>query len=365
MNKTNIAVIGAGGAGNKMLDTLLDICKVYTPIYANTSLSEMEDMKYIVPDRNMLYITNAEGTGRNSELALQIIKEAQAKIVDFFAKKFSANSGINTFYIIASADGGTGSAMCSLFPKLLKRINKDAVVNLVVAVPNLNEKQYSFNNTMRLLNDIDILVENGFVNSVQYIDNNKMTNEKEFNIKNMTSLDDSISINNKEIDLNDSRNVNCEPGYKVILELDPQYTNLKVAIDRAIENNNFLLPNNFDCEFLMVSLDKENYNMDKAKDIFTVFNMDKYDYNDYGKNILVLGGCEFPNEYKELVKIAMDDLKAKKVERDKRIEKNKEELDKKLNSGLSNNKTIKSEPAKAKQLTKKDIDDLMNDDSLW
>lgn len=364
MNKTNIAVIGAGGAGNKMLDVLLSINGVYTPIYANTSFSEMEKMEHIIPERNMLYITNAEGTGRDSELATEVIKQAQPKIVDFLVNKFNPSSGINVFYILCSADGGTGSAMCGLLPKLIKRgINPEAIINLVVAMPNLNEKEFSFRNTQRLLNTIDELYDDDLINSVIYIDNNKMKNEKEFNYQNMSDLNDSLSINNDEIDLIDSKRVNCTKGYKVILRLNPKFKDMKTAIDKAIENTNFLLPNNFDCEHLMATFDEEAYDKEEARNMFEVFGVDKYDYNEDENNMFVLGGCEFPNDYRELINVALQDLLRKKEKREERIIKEKESI--KFENPIEKQKEVKKEPKKRNKLTKKDIAKLMNDDDLW
>ena len=42
MNKSRIAVIGTGGCGNKLLDTLLNIDNRYVPVFCNTNIKEME-----------------------------------------------------------------------------------------------------------------------------------------------------------------------------------------------------------------------------------------------------------------------------------------------------------------------------------
>ena len=42
MDKNKIVCIGAGGAGGKLLDTLMNIDARYTPVFFNTNLSEME-----------------------------------------------------------------------------------------------------------------------------------------------------------------------------------------------------------------------------------------------------------------------------------------------------------------------------------
>lgn len=362
MNKSNIAVIGMGGAGNKMLDALLDINRVYTPVYMNTSILEMENMKYISPERNMLYVVNGEGTGKNKEFAKELLKESYPKIVDWFGNKFSSISGIDTFFLLCGASGGSGGTMVSMMPRVIKKINENAIINVVIAMPDLDEKEDSLRNALIVWKDIKLLQDEGFVNSVQFIDNNKMgENQEEFNAMVMKDLDDSLSINYKEIDINDSKKVNCAKGYKVVLNLNRNKSSMKSAIDEAIKNNNYLLPNNMDCNILMASFDEDYYNKNDAKRIFNVFGDEKYDYNADEKNIIVMGGLEQPVDYIELLEDALNTLQTKRVEREERLKS----LDDKFDFFEEIKPKQQEKPKKAKRLTKKDLAKIMEDDDLW
>lgn len=358
MDKKRVAVIGTGGAGNKMLDVLMNIDGIYTPIFCNTNVREMENLEFFDAGNNVLYFANAEGTGRNREKAKEAIIKDQQKIIDFFASKFSANSGINTFFILSSADGGTGSGSVPMLASAIKRINPESKVNLVIAMPSLNERELSLKNAKALWNDIIMLMKQKRVNSVQFIDNNKMLDEEEFNIATMQELDDAISVNNEEIDIIDSEKVNTAFGYKVILTLDPRYKEVAKAIDQAVKNSNFIMPNSFDCDYLMASFDKDSFDKNSFKGKFEVFELDKYDYNDEEKNIIVLGGVTMPKEYIELVDMELNILLEKKQER------NLFSDDLLIEDSEETKKTVKPQKKKA-AMTKKQLKELMNDDSFW
>lgn len=355
MDKKKIAVIGVGGAGNKMLDTLMGIDGRYVPVFCNTNIREMEDLNFFNADRNSLYLSNAEGTGRDREKAQEVIKQDQDRVIDFFASKFAPTSGISTFIILSSADGGTGSGSTPLLAKCIKRINPDAKVNVVIAMPSKKEKELSLRNTMGLWNEIIQLKNKKIIDAIQFIDNNKMENEVEFNEATMKELDDSIAINYNEIDAVDSEKVNTARGYKVVLRLDPSISDMKKAIDMAIRKSNFIMPeDDFDCDYLMASFDEEHYIKEECKNMFDVFELDKYDYNDEGKNMIVLGGVKIPKEYIGTIEEALKDLKRKKRER---------QDDEDYIVDLDDNKT--SKPTTKKKITRKDLNKLLNNDNFW
>ena len=365
MNKNNIAVIGMGGAGNKMLDALLDINRIYTPVYMNTSTLEMDKLKHIT-SRNMLYVTNGEGTGKNKQYAKEVLKDNYPKILSYFAEKFSPVSGIDTFFLICGASGGSGGTMLTMLPKLLKKINENISINAVVAMPDLDEKEDSLRNAIQVWKELNELQSKGFINSVQFIDNNKMGNDQEeFNKATMESLDESLSINYDEIDLNDSKKVNCENGYKVVLNLSKHRATVKDAVDEAIKESNFLLPNNLECNILMATFDEDYYNKNELKGVFKVYGDEKYDYNMDERNVVVLGGVEQPVDYMELLQGALETIQTKQSARNERMR----HMNEQINFADSGNVTVETKevpkPKKAKRLTKKDLAKIMGDEDLW
>ncbi|MEG1309831.1 MAG: hypothetical protein RSD06_03035 [Bacilli bacterium] len=357
MDKQKVAVIGAGGAGNKMLEALMEIDDRYTPVFCNTNIREMENLDYYDAGNNALYFANAQGTGRDRDRAKEAIKKEQSKTIDFFANRFSPNSGIDTFFIVSSSDGGTGSGSVPMLATVIKNINPEASVNLLIAMCSLNEREASLKNTKALWNDIIKLMKNNRINSVQFIDNNKMVDEEEFNVATMKEFDEGMSVNNEEIDSVDSSKVNTAKGYKAILTLDPRYNrDIDKAIRNAKDNSNFIMPDTLDCDFLMATFDPERYDKNTFKNKIKVFELDKYDYNEEERNTIVLGGLIMPKDYIELIDIELEELMKKKKDRDI----------------LSDDLMVEEEVAvsstpkkKSKTMTKKQLKELMNDDSFW
>lgn len=320
MNKSRIAVIGTGGCGNKLLDTLLNIDNRYVPVFCNTNIKEMEILDNYDKDTNALYIAGAAGSGRDSKVAKELILKDKARVGDYLKNRFSESSGVNTFFILASGDGGSGSGSVSLLTQIIKKsVNRDAKINLLIAAPKLSEKELSFANFKRLWNDIAKLIEAGMLNSVQFIDNNKMYDEEEFNYEVMKEFNDSLSINSIEIDEKDSERVNTAPGYKVTLSIDSKYKPLKMAVDNAIKDSNFILPEHLECDYMLSYLDGDIFDNSKLDRLFTIYRMAKSDYHSVEDepNILVLGGCEMPVHYMELIEEAELNLKLQKEERDR------------------------------------------------
>ena len=104
--------------------------------------------------------------------------------------------------------------------------------------------------------------------------------------------------------------------------------------------------------------------------MFTVYGMAKTDYNDdeYEKNIVVLGGCQMPNSYMELIIAAEEELKAEKAERDKKtggflnISLDEDEEEKFTETNITKEKT--SGRSRRRKVSTKAFMEMMQED-LW
>lgn len=350
MEKSKTIFIGTGGCGNNILDELLSLDGRYTGIFANTNIKEMQDLKHFNRERNVFFISNANGTGRNREKVIEFIKEDQPKFIDFLTK-FST---FETFTIITSADGGTGSGSTGMFAKAIKKLYPESVVNIVGVLPSLYEGEDSMKNTIGFWNDIMTLRKKGIINSIHFADNNKFKSEKQMNKKIAQDIHDSFSVNNIVIDDQDSKRVNNCVGYKVVLRLNPNIPKLEDAIDQAIQDSVFIQPSSYDCNVLMATFDEDSYNKDNFRGKFNVLSVDKYDYNDEDRNIIVLGGCKMPNEAIELI-----ELQLKEIEKKKKALEDDEDLI--IDIGNSKPRIQKNK----NKITPKDIKDMLSDDNFW
>lgn len=317
MNKQKIAFIGNGGCGNKLLDALLSIDPRYHGIYSNTNIEEMKDLKHY-SSSNSLYFPSGQGTGRDRETAKTLMKQDQAQIIDFFTSKFPAATGINNYFIATSTDGGSGSGSTMMIAKVIKKaVNPKAKVNVLAAMGDLKGNIASLKNTKGFWQDLLNGMKQGVIDSVQFIDNNKMIDENTFNHMVMKEFDDSISINANEIDIVDSEKVNTVFGYKVTLKLDPEIKDIKKAIEDAKIRSNFIIPEDIDeCENLMVSVNEGSYDKAAFQNLFKVYNLDKYDYNKIpGKNMIVMGGVEMPKEYIQMINDELNNRESSRQQR--------------------------------------------------
>lgn len=306
--------LGSGGAGGKLVNTLININKSVNGIFINSNLNEMKKLDNLnLQTNNFLHIAG-DGTGRNRDKAMESLEFDKSKIMDYLNTKIG---NYNTYVIVVSLDGGFGSGSFPLLSKAIKNLNRrmgiNVDVNLIGIWPKLNTRKTNLENCFKAYNDITELVKEGYINSYQFIDNNKMNNELEFNSYAMSIINDEYEINNDELDSNDARLINNAIGYKIALELKGEYSNdLNAAIREAAINSPFVMPQNIGrCTHFGCSLIESEFNKEEVLNSFNVINFDKEDYND-SKNIIILGGALTPDnviqQYEEKYKELEEDI---------------------------------------------------------
>ena len=315
-----VLFIGAGGAGSKVVNELMEISSSINGCFLNSNINEMKKLsKFDVDLGNFLYI-NGTGTGRDPEKAEELLNLNKDKVGEFIRNNMGSYT---TYVLLFSLDGGMGSGSMKPVSKAIKNLNKrfgrEVSVNLVGICPKFKNRKKNLKNTLWAKKKIEELYENNIIDSYMYVNNNKMENEKEFNKKIVSTIYNAYNINHDEIDESDATIVNNTRGYKCVLELPSSMSgNMKDAINYAIDNSNFVLPKNIGrCKTIGASFVDGIFDKYEVLDYFNVEDFDKEDYNPF-KNIIVLGGCNKPNwifntyskEYKELLdreEIEMDE----------------------------------------------------------
>lgn len=360
MNKNEIAILGCGKCGSSLLDSLLDIDSAFNYSFMNTNMFELENLNHF-SSNSTLHINTIGGLDSDRKKGKVIIKEFVPKIANFIDLKFPVSSGIDIFYILCSSSGGTGSSLATILPKIIKMVNENAIVNIISTIPQLDEGEISINNTIDFWNDFTDLFEKGYVNNIQFIDNSKMKNEYEFNNDVMQEFYNSITASGV-VDTEDVKGVNICRGYRVTLSLNARYRNIKEAVDKAIKNSNFILPSEFECERATGLFDENSYKLNDVQSVFSPYQKAKYDYNYDNINMFTLGGCNFPKEIIEELKLVLEDYSESRIKRNNRFKNLKIETSinnevkevKYTNNINDNNRNIK----KRRRITSKDINDL-------
>lgn len=352
---SNTLMIGTGGAGGKILESFLTILdtyeglqSTYDGLFVNSNVNEMNKLSHFSASVNGLCI-NGNGTGRSPKKAKESIKNDKSKIYNYLASRITNYEVAN---IISSADGGFGNGSIVIISNILKGLNPKLDINLLIAMPKISSRKSSLENTLDLYKDILKLKENNIINSIFFIDNDKMREEDTFNEEVARLYLESIELGNGALDSNDSKLVNSANGYKVIFELSNEFRTMQQAIDNSLKISPFVVPSRFNCTHLGAVIVEDDFNKNEAINIFNPKDFDKTDYGD--KNIVVLGGCQLPNEHMNNLRKALEDL-------DNEIEDTEEVIF----EGRKNNKIEKETKPKEEKTAKQRLVELMKNDDFW
>lgn len=354
MELRDILVIGAGGCGTAQLSEFMDLDIRVGGLFSNTNLDEMVDLKHFDMDRRCFYIASASGCGKDKELAAKYFKEEASKFAEQiikFPQKY--------IIIMSSLDGGSGSTFLTLMPKIIKRYCPNKSINIVGTFNDMSQAEISYENTIDTWNNLLELKAKGIVDSFQFIDNNKGT-ELDVNKHAMRELMDSFGdelVGNK-LDGSDIERVHTCQGYKVMLRLDENIKDVSQAIDKAIKDSYYFMPENYECDIMVGNINTNSHNLNEIKGKFDAFDFVKFNEKTNGDSIVLLGGCEIPKEPIQLTKECLKEVRKRKRER-----VIKEDLFVKINKD-KDDEEVKPSQTKSK-LSSKDLKSMFNDDSFW
>lgn len=332
MNKMKCLIIGCGKAGNKITNEILENDKSgqLTGLFVNTSYNDMANLSKRTDDNTFLF-TSANGSGRDRTLAQEYVKD-QIKALITAITNFPLR---NNIYLITSADGGTGSGITPMICQLLKsafdKKGKDGKINLIAIMPDQKiDDPLAFENAISFWNDIvktretkqgNISIKDNCLDSIKIVDNTKGKSYSDINGRLVKTLLNSFNMNGVhdegDIDDKDSFNFNTEKGFSIILDIPTGYKNASEAIDKAISDCVYAVPDSYNCNHLGMSLTEKDYLIDEVRSSFPVINKTVYKtYNQLGHNTVVLSGCAEPNELITNIAQKLEDLKANLIEKD-------------------------------------------------
>ena len=282
--------IGLGGCGNKLLNAFMQLDSTKDGIFINSNINEMKNLSECNNDNRLAIRGN--GSGRNRRKAKESLKNDIDKIADYLMEKIQLYT---QFQLLCSGDGGFGSSSVGIIAKIIRISKPDALIKIVSTFPKSNSRKLSIENQLDFYNEILQLKKDGVINSIVLIDNDKMNNEEEFNRRCMSILLKSYDMTFNQIDESDLAITNFANGYTIPIEISDKGETLERAIETAVNNSPFLIPNNLKCSHMLGILQKEVYDKDELLEIIKVKEFDKTEYG--YSNFVLLGGCKIPSNY--------------------------------------------------------------------
>ena len=306
----NMCIVGLGGCGVKMTDSFLSLTKAYDGYFINSNSNEVKKLKNSNPT-NIIHISGANGTGRNPEIGRKQIIENQEKIGLFFEDK----AEYQMYTLISSTSGGFGSGSIWGVIDILRDISPNAKINIIGVLPKYNAIKYELENTLLYYVKLNEYIKVGKIDGYTFILNEKMTgDENEFNTKAMSSFLDSIELSGGEIDDSDIIE-SLSNGYNLILDLNDKVIQSHSSVHSFIENSIFAVPDgNLTSNYMLAQVTKGEYNKFTLEREFDTKRLSKVEYNDYGINSVLLGGCHKPSSYFKKFESTLNSIKSKEKE---------------------------------------------------
>lgn len=369
MKKKDVLLIGYGQGGNNIVDSIITESKGrFLGYFINSCADDIFALQgngNIID--NFFVIPNANGTGRNRDLAKKYTQMHYKTMAENIKQGYLMQKVI---YIVFSADGGTGGGGAISFAKVLRTVCPEKIINLVCILPSLAlRSKQGKRNVLECWNDI--IKSKDKVNTIYFLNNDTRD-----------ALDDYSEINKEfaelfnlsfevaagsiagTIDPNDSIKLHYTHGIGVIYTLPDNVKDAKMAIEYAKTSSILAEIDSNKCDYLLVSL-KDNSKL-KLDDV-----VDQFDYREEvidGKNkkhnIVMATGIDLES-VKETIQLIQTSLEEDKKIKD--IKKNKEQKITDLELSIEIDEDVKERNKNLFNLPteNKTLDDILNDDSIF
>lgn len=375
-------LIGSGGCGGKLDDTILTIMdestgivNEYDALFINANQIEMEKLSHYKLDKNSLLI-DGQGTGKNRYIGKDLISDDSVKIYNRLEGKIK-NYDCVTIFI--SSDGGFGSSSIVPLSKMIKTFKNSILIELAIASPSKKNGIPSLKNACEMYPELQLLmkaskdpdryeeymifdeddyaIEIPLVDSFIFLNNEEiekqpideviatsieeqqelspedlkrcLDQETIFNFKAMDLYLKSIDLHSGAVDPVDVLEAHKKTGYKVILPLEAGYSSIIEAVEAAIEDSPFILPQEFErsdederikCKGIVGYLDRNCYDKKSLSELFDCKGFVKVEYlEEYEKiegigGFIVLTGVKSPTEHIKALRQQLEALLKEEAE---------------------------------------------------
>lgn len=330
MNRDNILFVGLGGAGGRLVDSILDVDARFQGLFVNTSITDLQSLNNFNDTvKNYYCISTQNGVGRNRSLGKEYAEQRGYNIIDLLYRYQQ-----DTIYFVSSLGGGSGSAILSVLLRAISSMKADGdfdkTVNVIGILPSLKSPEVILKNAISTWDEV---LENPCINSMMFINNDAQIsevadeNDKELKInEKFAETFDSIfeipAINGIKFDNGNLSNVLKDKGCLYFYDLPNECSSIEVAMIKAEknsilakmyrdENNTELLDDgtkSVKCGYLGISFVNENFNKDYIDKLY-IPSKETYSGINADRNILLVSGCFPPINSIRLIEHELEDRK--------------------------------------------------------
>lgn len=326
MNRQDFVLVGLGGGGSTLTDSILNQDSRFQGFFINSSITDINclDNKDDI-DKNYLCISNQNGAGRSREIGKAYSRRHGWSILDKL-KSFPQK----TIFLVTSLGGGSGSSIASVILGAIKKMTDDGefdkTINLIGILPRLDSSSEILRNSVETWNE---LFSYGVINNMIFVDNNNIVDgsylpEEEIN-EQFSSIFDAIFeipvVNGRNFDTGNLSRVLSAQGCTYIYSLPEDCSNMEQALRQAdassvlakmyrTKENTIVDPidgkEKLKCAFVGTSFNNDNYN---HEDVLSQYKWEKGDFSGYNEenNLVIVSGCYPPLYSIQVIKAELED----------------------------------------------------------
>lgn len=376
MNRNDLILVGLGGGGSRLVDSIVNNDPRFASYYINTSITDIEALETADKNtKNYFCISTNNGVGRNRDLGKSFAKKSGYSIIDII-ERFNQD----VIYFVSSLGGGSGSALLSELLRAIETLKSDPdsdfnkIINIIGILPDLKSPTVILKNARDTWNEI---MNWTCVNSMIFVNNNckldenyDSADEKEIRINEMfseyfSSIFDIPVINGVNFDNGNLTNILTDKGCLYFYDLPNDCSSIEVAMSKS-ENNSILgrmyIDDNsititddnkklINCSYLGISFINEDYNKNY---IFNKYlpKTEPYVGENAERNLLLISGCLPPLNDMKIIDLELKE-REKNIENENTMNFSNLILNKDNNNTKAN--TEKNEPIKEKKEGKKKV----------
>ena len=338
-SRNEILLVGCGGAGGRLVDSICDYNPTFQQFYINTSRTDIFNLNNVDEkiENYLIATSTTNGVGRDKSLGKALAKQYGLNMIDALE-----NSPQKTLYLTTSLGGGSGSSIVTVILEGIQQLQEEGefnkIINLILILPSLKSPKKILENARESWNEI---ISNPCINSVIFVDNNSKINytmdedDKELLVnQDFCQIFDSIFDIPEEddgvhFDTRNLRNALNDKGTLYFYNLDNDCSSIEIAFEKA-KKESVVAPMFFNdmnmkmdaegniyysCGYLGISFANEKYNKDFILNKFKPRN-ETYIGTNTENNLLLISGMLPPFDAITLINKEIED-------RDKEEDNNK------------------------------------------